>query len=273
MKILCSNFNFYKNPLEYDKYESRFIELLKNQDDVDIVAGQEIPPAVNSKWINKKVGKDSKVIKPKNSRFFTGYIIYEKDLLIECTKYEDRDNIWKKSNTYPCIVPQFEKKYWSEIVVNFEGKDIRIINVHVSITNNIMIKQTLIYYISKLSDEYCIIMGDFNAAEKKDTEKYFRENDRFLKLIQINGFEELVDNNEKGGTPHFTRYDKDGGRKLDHIFVSDKLYDEFKCEIEYIDEINYTYRKYDLIDKRYIYTGNGFTDHSGMKLIISNKIK
>lgn len=108
-------------------------------------------------------------------------------------------------------------------------------------------------------------MGDFNAAQKEQTEKYIKGNENFLKKIKTKGYIELLDEKEKNGEiGHYTHYVKDKGRKLDHVFVSKAFAEYFETTIEYDDDVNYKKQN----DKD---SNNAFTDHSAIKVIIGKK--
>jgi endonuclease/exonuclease/phosphatase family metal-dependent hydrolase len=266
LNIISQNFNGYsgeKNTKTLTSYLKRY------KDKVDIIAGQELPARINEKKVMEDNSLDGSFDGEAegNSKFFTGFYIINKDYEDGLICHKEISKIWNDLVKYPSIVPTFRSAYWCEKWIEFGGEKIKIINIHVSPTYEIMLKLSLMEYIEKINNKYTILLGDFNAAEKRDTVKHICENDNFLKLIRNKEFEELRSEKEKNDNKgHYTHYTKKGGRKLDHVFVSKKFYDEFNYEIDYIDEVNYTHPEY-------ISSEFAFTDHLGIKVSFSKKIK
>lgn len=261
LNIISQNFNGYSKRQEKRLLNIESVTNYLKKYEADIIAGQEFPASINEKNLNGSFDGQAK----KRSHFFTGFYVNNNNYKGNLIPNDKIETIWNKVDKYSCIIPTFRSAYWCEKQIKFCGKSIRIINVHISPTYEMILKLSLIEYIKKLRNKYIILLGDFNASEKKDTEKYIKNNDRFLKLIRDIGFEELKKEKEyeKG---HYTHYEKTKGRKLDHIFVSKEFYDKFDYDIEYIDEVNKTHPDY-------INNQCAFTDHSGIKVSFKKKIK
>jgi len=186
---------------------------------------------------------------------------------------ERAKEIWDKA--FPWI--EFKSGYWAEKDVKFAGKEITIINLHCSSYPEYvhLLRYTLVKRLKGLDEEekenkYVILLGDFNAAFKNQTENPIEENHEFLKQIVDLGFEELLSEEE----PHFT-YDVGGlKKKLDHIFISRELYKlkekgTWGFKIEYIDREEITnYLKSNGIPAEGNKTWPYGVDHDGIRLII-----
>lgn len=192
---------------------------------------------------------------------------YITDILIDDhlkNKYKDSDDakkLWE--DAFPWL--DFKSGYWKEWGIEFAGKKIRIINVHCSPTYTNSMRYTLLKMLdeSNIKNELVILLGDFNAAFKNQTETNIKENHKFLSLItQDLKYKELLANAETENKPHFTFQYKGKRKKLDHIFISEELFKfsnaGWNFLIEYIDSVNLNFSK----------SKEAFTDHSGIKLTI-----
>ena len=177
------------------------------------------------------------------------------------------EEIWKEA--FPWL--DFKSGYYQEAEVTFGGKEITIIDFHSSLRYSAQMRYVLLKRISEVKNELVILLGDFNAAFKNQTEHNIPDNDRFLRCItQKLGFEELLADEEKENSPHYTfQYNKKNEhkeviekKKLDHIFVSKKMFkltnEGWNFLIEYIDDVNKNFSK----------STEAFTDHSGIRLTI-----
>lgn len=172
--------------------------------------------------------------------------------------------IWDKA--FPWV--PFKSGYWMEVDFSFDGKNIKVINYHCSPTYSTSLRYVLLNRLDDVdvNNKLVILLGDFNAAFVEQTENYVPSNHEFLLLVQQKGYKELI-KKEENKTPHYTFVDKNNKKKkLDHIFISDKLWelsnDTWEFSIEYIDEVNTSFSK----------TEKAFTDHSGIKLsIVANE--
>lgn len=171
------------------------------------------------------------------------------------------EEIWDKA--FPWA--EFVSGYWDECDVKFAGEQIKIINFHSSCRYDLAIRYTLLKRLSEIYWRYTILLGDFNAAFCSQTAKPIEENEEFLKRIKTFGFRECTDQ-EENDKPHYTRFD----RKLDHIFISDSLFEllrdsnpeidkEKPYNIIYIDKVNLNHPSH---------LKAAFTDHSGIMLTI-----
>lgn len=141
---------------------------------------------------------------------------------------------------------------WQEIKVFDE---IYLLNIHAK--DEERFREPLEKYLFQKSNCKSIIMGDLNLAGYDDRQKILKteeevviSNSNFLKIFENNGYIDIKDMNNP-----FTYYlDKNCGRRLDHCFVSESLFNKFKC-------IGYTY---DDINKSL--NPDGLTDHCAIIL-------
>jgi len=145
---------------------------------------------------------------------------------------------------------EFKSGYWKELElsideISIDTEEITIINIHISPTYEIALKNILLKRLEELKGKKVILLGDFNAAFENQTEKPIKENDKFLKIIQDKGFKELPFTEEKledcytyihrnENEPHEEK------KKIDHIFISKNLkhYIINHPKIEYIGNIS-----------------------------------
>lgn len=184
-------------------------------------------------------------------------------------KVESKSNVGAKTiwdKAFPWI--SFKSGYWQEVDFSFNGKNIKVINFHCSPTYSTNLRYVLLNRLEDVDvkNKFVILLGDFNAAFKEQSENCVLNNHEFLILVKKKGYIEIVKKDENKN-PHYTFVDKKNKKKkLDHIFISDKLgklsNENWKFVIEYIDEVNTSFST----------TEKAFTDHSGIKLsIICNK--
>lgn len=167
----------------------------------------------------------------------------------------------------------FPQRYWTEVDVYFENVKIRIINVHIASAYQDQLRFVLLNRLEQLVNEPIILLGDFNAAFSYQTENVIEGNDSFLSLIIDRGYKEIYGKKEDNKNPHYTYALKSSKtkvwerKKLDHIFVSSKLYElGWKMYVEYIDNVNINLEHISGIKP-----SDAFTDHSGLKLVIESE--
>lgn len=242
----------------------KFLKVIKekymNDNDVHIYAFQEVGKLNNGHWSNIT----ETIVK--NPRF-------KKDM-----RDADRaEEIWYEAFPWN----EFRSGYWDECDIEFAGNKIKIINFHSAPHYDLAIRYTLLKRLSEIQDRLTILLGDFNAAFRNQTEspqdEDIIESEDFLKEITRKyKFIECKDLTERNGTPHYTHSytsEKDGEQKcnkLDHIFMSRQLFrkvqDSYK--IEYIDKVNLNPPKQPKKKGPISRDPYAFTDHSGIKLTI-----
>lgn len=149
----------------------------------------------------------------------------------------------------------FRSGYWMEEYILYQNKKIIIINIHISPSYSTYLRFLLLRRLEELENKNVILLGDFNAAFDFQSENRVSENHRYLEcLTKIYGYVELC-SKEENEKPHYTYQDaKNHWKKLDHIFVSQPLFNQLKeYQITYIDEVR----------SHHIYT-----DHSGIQLTL-----
>ena len=167
-------------------------------------------------------------------------------------------------------------RYWSETKIEFKGKDIIVINVHLSSSYAEPLRLILLQRLKQLKKKRVILMGDFNAAFTNQTELVIKENSEFLSMIIKSGYVELLGNDETDANPHYTFAIEDKKKKcwirkkLDHVFVSEVMKDDVEIDtsIEYLDSTNMN------VDK--IFRDGGFkndriSDHTGIRINVKDK--
>lgn len=189
---------------------------------------------------------------------------------------------------------KFANGYWDECDIQFAGKKIKIINFHSSPRHDLAIRYILWKRIPEVSSRYTILLGDFNAAFKGQTEaegQDIKESRKFLERTEEYGFKECMIDGETEKNPHYThsyiikandpKNNKLVRNKLDHIFISESLFELLKglYMIEYLDEVNQDPKKLNeegeevswFSSKKQNKNDNNiaFTDHSGIKLTIT----
>ncbi|MDU5740144.1 MAG: hypothetical protein E6Z84_05220 [Clostridium sp.] len=149
----------------------------------------------------------------------------------------------------------------------FDNKEIIILNFHSSLKYSTELRYVLLKRLDELNDENVILLGDFNAAFKYQSESIVPENHKFLSILtnERYKFSELYSIEENEENPHYTfkLESTNKQKKLDHIFVSQSLFEKkFNYQIDYIDEVNRNF-KGKKTNKEIS------TDHSGIKLTFS----
>lgn len=268
LNIISQNFNGYigkktkEERLEINEKNKKTVTNYLKKYDVDIIAGQELPAHINEEKFMKSNNLDGSFDGQAEGKsdFFTGFYMSNKNYVGELISDKKISEIWDELFEYCPSVPSFRSGFWCEKWIEFCGKRIRIINIHVSLRHDIAIRFSFLKYISPINNEYTIILGDFNAAKNEQTEEHIQANDIFLKKIEGKNYYELISEEEsKTRKGHYTFYTSKKGRKLDHIFVSKVFYKKFNYEIEYIDEVSNTHPDYESSE-------SAFTDHSGIKV-------
>lgn len=235
----------------------------KEVDDVAIYAFQELGKGIN--------------------RALTYTIVADEQLQKSVRVSAHARKIW--DDAFPWS--EFRSGFWDERDIVFAGKQIKIINFHSSPTYNLAIRFILWKRIPKISSGYTILLGDFNAAFEEQTEaggQDIIESANFLERTKKYGFKECMIDGETEKNPHYThsyiikandpKNNKLVRNKLDHIFISESLFELIKGSytIEYFDEVNYLPNKLDENGEIEGFFSNhndmAFTDHSGIKLTI-----
>lgn len=185
------------------------------------------------------------------------------------------EKIWKKYFPWS----EFPSGYFREIIIEFNGIDIHVINIHISHYFD-LIRFVLLKRLQQLKNDKVIILGDFNAAFSNQTDDVNIEGNEFLTMLRDKyKFSEVLGEDETDKNPHYTRgfYNKRKEKwiksKLDHIFISQEIAEkrergEWDIKLTYIDEVN----------RNLLYITNHepqnpLSDHSGMKLIINENRK
>jgi len=270
LKITCLNFNRYKNKeIQSSEDLKKYVIKYLNKKNADIIAGQEFPAKISNGFKSGEAFFEGET--KGGSHFFTGFCIKNEEYNTGLNPYAEIEEIWEELFQICSLKKyhEFKDGYFAEKWVKFCGKNIRLINIHISRTYEIQLKLSLIEYLSRLQNKYTIIMGDFNAAKKEQTEVVISGNDRFLRRIESKGYVELLDEKEKNGEAHYTHYVKKEGKKLDHVFVSKAFNEDFKTNIEYDDDVNYTVPEEDKSEN----SKEKFTDHSAITVTIEKKPK
>lgn len=202
--------------------------------------------------------------------FYTTIINSEKQDISK-NNYDEIINVW---NTFF----QWTKmpfRYWSETKIEFKGKDIFLINVHMSTSYTEPLRLILLQRLKQLKGKRVILMGDFNAAFTNQTELVIEENSKFLSMIIKSGYVELLGKDETNENPHYTFAIEDKKKKcwirkkLDHVFVSEVMSDDVEVDtsIEYLDSTNMN------VDKIFSDVGlnDGISDHTGIRIKIEDE--
>lgn len=240
-----------------------FLEVVKERyiksHKADIYAFQEVAKLNNGHWSN--ITETIIPSLPKNARD------------ADCA-----EEIWYEAFPWN----EFRSGYWDECDIEFAGKEIKIINFHSSPTYDLAIRYTLLKRLSNIQGRLTILLGDFNAAFRYQTQSpednNIIEGEDFLKEITRKyKFIECIDSKEHKGNPHYTHFYPDESNadekikrnKLDHIFISKSLSRLLKkpYEIQYFDEVNYCPIALNE-DGKEMDKDKAFTDHSGIMLTI-----
>lgn len=175
--------------------------------------------------------------------------------------------LWKKY--FPWT--EFRSGYWSETSIRFGYKKIVILNIHISTSYTDNLRLVILQRLKQLKGKRVLLVGDFNAAFKNQTDTPIEENHKFLSCIIGEGYTEKEDTKEKSNSPHYTFAveDKDKNiwlkKKLDHVFISNVLRDDenLSVEIQYLDKVNINYNHLG-----YATMSTNFSDHTGIKICI-----
>ncbi|MBX4268450.1 endonuclease/exonuclease/phosphatase family protein [Clostridium estertheticum] len=252
----------------YCEKDRRIINFL-NKCEVDILACQELPKEYRMNYYKPKSENCNFSFKPtpkEVKNYFTAFCIKEPSKHhYEVVENKIKEKIWNKlyNKTFKydnSVNEEFRDGLWAEIVYTYKGKEIRLVNIHIPVKeNHLIFRLTLLEYLKELKEEYTIVLGDFNAAKNNDTVNSNESNQNFLKAIEDLGYKELRSEEEKE-IGHYTHFEKNGGRKLDHIFVSSS-FEEKKCTVSFIDDVNFDREQ---IETKSKYEYEYFTDHSGI---------
>jgi len=150
---------------------------------------------------------------------------------------ERAEALWDEA--FPWI--EFKSEYWKELnlsidEISIDTEEIIIINIYLSPTYEIALKNILLKRLAELKGKKVILLGDFNAVFENQTQNSIKENTEFFKLICNEGFKELPLTENQKGECYTYRYNREH-KKLGHIFVSKNFahYIINTPEIEYID--------------------------------------
>lgn len=208
------------------------LEKLLEKNDLDIIAIQELINSQEEKNKLKKIieAKGYRLIIPEisgNTHFTVGFIVKE-DIIADGYKlYEGNSLAMNREATL-----EFE----------INGVSYSMINLHVND-----------YDISFLKPEgNVILLGDMNACTEKQSKENIEANKEFLDKILEVKYVEL------GQDHDYTWKNTKHERKLDHIFVSEKIAEsievtKYSSAVTKDDSVNFYYDK----GKK-----EGFTDHS-----------
>ena len=169
---------------------------------------------------------------------------------------------------------EFPTQCISAVNYKFQKTEIKIINIHIPANekNRYIVFNTLHRYLDKSKEQNIVLIGDFNLYKKSDEYKDCNNimSDTtttctaLLDKLEGLGFEEIRTINESD-SGHYTHLDsnKNGSRyskKLDHIYVSKSVSDNFKCSVNYVDDVNFDRDDIDNDNKEWYI--EPFTDHS-----------
>lgn len=257
LKIVTQNLN---------KTEEKNINEYKNKVQAHIYAFEEVKRENNSGIT------DIHLLDEDNNTTIT----IEKD----STEVEQSWNkVFNKTHTYPWF--EFRSGYLKEAELTYRDKKIKIINIHLSPNKNyneqlryVLTKR--LYDLEKKNNKYVLLLGDFNTSEYHQTIKPNTwAQSTYHTITDIFGFKELFAKNEDLENPHYTfwKYKK---QKIDHIFVSDELFElleEWTYCVEYIDEVNRNNKKLknDISSNIKKWGLPPITDHSGILLTIGKQ--
>ncbi len=188
---------------------------------------------------------------------------------------ENWNNVFNKTGKGPWF--DFRDGFWKEATLTYKNGTIKIINIHLSNYSNEQFRFLLTKYLYDLekSFENVLLLGDFNTAEYNQTMKPNTwAQAMYHTITDIFGYKELFSENEKPTEPHYT-FCEYKQQKIDHIFVSPKLYiklREWGFRVRYIDEVNINKDKLQNINEDSTFFGiKPFTDHSGILLEIGHR--
>lgn len=202
MKI--STFNIQNNYKSYDNCKTRDIYNYLKDNDIDILALQEVFGRCSD---DLEVLLKNKYHMVGKYRFLSKFLLRrfnEKNPII--TKYKI---ISFKTYNLP-FIPSLLKRVITHVVIEYKGKEISIYNTHLEVLISNVKKRQLkkIYNLIANDPREKILMGDFNL-----------KNNNPLFLNFVNSLEEIgmkrVPLNEK--TLKLSRY----SREIDHIFLSE----------------------------------------------------
>ena len=202
MKI--STFNIQNNYKSYDNCKTRDIYNYLKDNDIDILALQEVFGRCSD---DLEVLLKNKYHMVGKYRFLSKFLLRrfnEKNPII--TKYKI---ISFKTYNLP-FIPSLLKRVITHVVIEYKGKEISIYNTHLEVFISNVKKRQLkkIYNLIANDPREKILMGDFNL-----------KNNNPLFLNFVNSLEEIgikrVPLNEK--TLKLSRY----SREIDHIFLSE----------------------------------------------------
>ncbi len=184
---------------------------------------------------------------------FTVAYIIKKDVFESYEIINDCDN--NNNNDYN------NRVFCMEIALSNNKGSFKFINVHVNVKDKDTFKSKIVSIAKNFKDENCIVLGDFNASTKKQTENV--KDDELGDSTILSDISEL-EYIYCGKNENYTFLSKSNKRKLDHMFISKSLNETFNVSDEHINHsVNFCPED----------DGNGFTDHSMLYWDISIKSK
>lgn len=208
------------------------LEKILEKKDIDIIAIQELINSQAEKNMLKDIieGKGYRLIAPEISgytHFTVAFIVNEDSITIENISRDEELKV-----LLPNRVAILDFK--------IDGESYSIINLHVN-NHNISIPNV---------EGNVILLGDMNAFTYKQSADNKEVNKEFLDKITSENYMEL------GKDTDYTWKNSELQRKLDHIFISEKLAEsvdaiKYSSVVTKDDSVNFYY------DKK-----EGFTDHS-----------
>ena len=269
LRIVTQNLNkAYKDITDKD-YTNHY----KKNIQADIYAFQEV---------NK--GGNSRITEFHISESFPS----DKINILEATQAKDSwNNTFHKEKYIKGNSPweySFRDGFWKEATLTYKNETIKIINIHLSNYFNEQFCFLLTKYLYDLEKSFknVLLLGDFNTAEYHQAEAPNTwAQAMYHTITDIFNYKELFADNETLENPHHTlvythKNGEETAKKLDHIFVSPKLYiklREWGFRVRYIDEVNINKEKLQNNKKDTISCKiEAFTDHSGIFLEIGTLI-
>lgn len=204
MKI--STFNIQNNYKSYDNCKTRDIYNYLKDNDIDILALQEVFGRCSD---DLEVLLKNKYHMVGKYRFLSKFLLRrfnEKNPII--TKYKI---ISFKTYNLP-FIPSLLKRVITHVVIEYKGKEISIYNTHLEVRNLNVKKRQLnkIYSILKEDSREKILMGDFNLKTNKPLFLDFIESLEEIGMVRVPLDEKTLKQ---------SRY----SREIDHIFISSKF--------------------------------------------------
>lgn len=210
------------------------LEKILEKKDIDIIAIQELINSQAEKNVLKQIieDKDYRLIIPEISgytKFTVGFIVKKDSIIIENIAHDEE-------------LKSFFKNRAAILDFKIDGESYSIINLHIN-NHNVSIPNL---------EGNVILLGDLNAFTHKQSVDKKEVNKEFLDKITSENYVEL------GKDTDYTWKNSDKQRKLDHIFISEKLAEsidvtKYSSAVTKDDSVNFYYENGEK---------EGFTDHS-----------